>query len=205
MIEETSQARVGLRRYAAGSSCPLPWGYHDATVYLGDAGLTWYDQPPEACGQWTRGRGGQVGVPDFTWPAAGDPRWPAACGCGYLFTPGDHRQDWWERLYQRPGGGQLMTLRDAPDGAMWDAWYYPWKGPDGRAMMVKCPGGSQWEIDGRASNCTLPGDNEHRCWIRHGEPPGLTVDKAGVTCSAGAGSIQAGNYHGFLRNGIFDP
>jgi hypothetical protein len=57
----------------------------------------------------------------------------------------------------------------------------------------------------QASNCTLPGDKKHHCWIRHGEVPNLTVDKAGVTCAAGAGSIQAGDYHGFLRNGEFEP
>jgi hypothetical protein len=56
-------------------------------------------------------------------------------------------------------------------------------------------------IDSRASNCTLPNDREHKCWIRHGTPPDLTVDKNGKTCAAGAGSIQLGNYHGFLRNG----
>lgn len=29
----------------------------------------------------------------------------------------------------------------------------------------------------------------------------ITVDKNGTTCAAGAGSISAGPYHGFLRNG----
>ena len=70
-------------------------------------------------------------------------------------------------------------------------------------LQVICPNGQGWDIDSRASNCTLPNDNEHKCWIRHGEPPNITVDKNGKTCSAGAGSIQAGNYHGFLINGEF--
>ncbi len=43
----------------------------------------------------------------------------------------------------------------------------------------------------------------HKCWIRHGTPPDLTVDKNGVTCNAGAGSILVGDYHGFLVNGRF--
>ena len=68
-------------------------------------------------------------------------------------------------------------------------------------LLVVCPSGQSWDIDSRASNCTMPDDRTHRCWVRHGEPPNLTVDKAGKTCAAGAGSIIAGSYHGFLRNG----
>jgi hypothetical protein len=49
----------------------------------------------------------------------------------------------------------------------------------------------------------MPDDGEHRCWVRHGEPPRITVDKNGPTCQAGAGSILAGDYHGFLRDGAF--
>jgi hypothetical protein len=68
---------------------------------------------------------------------------------------------------------------------------------------VKCPGGRDWIIDGRARNCSMPEDDTHRCWIRHGEPPAITVGKAGgFTCAAG-GSIRAGRYHGFLVNGVF--
>lgn len=58
-----------------------------------------------------------------------------------------------------------------------------------------------WDIDSRANNCTMPTDKKHRCWVRHGEPPQITVDKNGLTCAAGAGSIQTGSWHGFLRNG----
>ena len=76
------------------------------------------------------------------------------------------------------------------------------QGEDGRYLMVKTPGGL-WPIDERASNCTVPDDNEHRCWIRHGRPEDgtLHVDKNGLTCAAGAGSIVCGNYHGFLHHG----
>jgi len=58
-------------------------------------------------------------------------------------------------------------------------------------------------IDSRASNCTMPDDNAHRCWVRHGRPEDgtLHVDKNGLTCAAGGGSILAGNYHGFLHHG----
>jgi hypothetical protein len=37
--------------------------------------------------------------------------------------------------------------------------------------------------------------------VKHGTAPNLHVDKAGLTCQAGAGSILCGNYHGFLHNG----
>lgn len=75
---------------------------------------------------------------------------------------------------------------------------------DGLHLCVQCPGGS-WNIDSRASNCTMPYDYEHRCWIWHGDPPVITVDKNGVTCQAGAGSILVGQYHGFLRGGVLVP
>jgi hypothetical protein len=78
-----------------------------------------------------------------------------------------------------------------------------WHGPDGKFLIAVCPGGHHWHIDGKASNCTKPSDEVHKCWIRHGEPPNLTVDKNGDTCAAGAGSIQTPNWHGFLRNGVF--
>jgi hypothetical protein len=37
--------------------------------------------------------------------------------------------------------------------------------------------------------------------VRHGTPPDVTVDKNGLTCNAGGGSIQVPGWHGFLRNG----
>jgi hypothetical protein len=91
-------------------------------------------------------------------------------------------------------------------GAMWFAtWYGPkyseWQNQAGPPLIVRCPGERDWNIDSRCSNCGLPDDRLHRCWVRHGEPPNITVDKAGVTCSAGAGSIVLPNWHGFLRNG----
>jgi lambda family phage portal protein len=56
---------------------------------------------------------------------------------------------------------------------------------------VRTPGGT-WDIDGRASNCTRPDDDTHRCWVRHGDPrTGVVhVDKDGDTCGAGSGSIR---------------
>lgn len=68
-------------------------------------------------------------------------------------------------------------------------------------------------IDGVASNCDKKDDRDHRCWIRHGTPPNITVNKdvinqpasALTTCNAGAGSIQTSNWHGMLQNGELNP
>ena len=140
-----------------------------------------------------------------------DQRWPSHCACGYEFAKSDKWQLFTQRLYARKDTGEVMTLRDAPVGAMWNADWYPdvWKGKDGMSLMVRCPDGHDWCIDARASNCGLPKDNDHRCWIRHGVAPNITVNKAcpgdnaDRTCNAGSGSIQTGKWHGFLRNGEF--
>jgi hypothetical protein len=136
--------------------------------------------------------------------------WPTHCACGFVFEP-QHRQVFGSALYRRVDTDEIRPLRewDHEPGAMWDAeWLadHPfYRGPDGRSLHVVCPNGREWAIDGPASNCTRKDDSVHKCWVRHGEPPIITVDKDGETCSAGAGSIQAGDYHGFLRNGIFEP
>lgn len=204
-LESTDHVRVALRRYSsAGSQCTM--GYHQAYAPLGDVTLRWMSERPEGvegADHWTTGPDGAIGIPDFVWPDDSDVRWPTHCQCGYIFQDSDERQHFWDRLYRRGDTGELVTLRDAPPGAMWDAEWYPWKGPDGRSVVARCPNGQDWMIDGRATNCTLPDDDEHRCWVRHGEPPNITVDKNGFTCAAGAGSILAGDYHGFLRDGIF--
>lgn len=139
--------------------------------------------------------------------AEDDPRWPTQCVCGYVFQADDERCVDTHRLYAGAPDGKLYSLRNAPVGAMWDAWWmrsggYGRIGPDGLYLIVKTPGGD-WGVDDRASNCTMPSDDVHRCWVRHGDPrTGVVhVDKNGNTCGAGAGSILCGGYHGFLHNG----
>lgn len=92
---------------------------------------------------------------------------------------------------------------------------WPPVGRDGLAIACVCLGRGgpesrhHWYIDSRASNCTKPDDNEHRCWVRQGTVGDrLTVDKNGPTCGAGAGSFYMGPdnaWHGFLRNGKLTP
>ena len=82
-----------------------------------------------------------------------------------------------------------------------DGHCFRWDNCTGPHLYVILPNGDEWDVEGRASNCTLPKDRTHRCWVRHGEPPNVTVDKGGHTCRAGAGSIGSNDYHGFLQGG----
>ena len=94
-----------------------------------------------------------------------------------------------------------------------DCWFVPWehegkhfcpfwKNCNSPHLVIVLPDGSCWDIDSRAWNCTMKDDKTHRCWVRHGDIPNVTVDKNGHTCQAGAGSIQMHDWHGFLRNGV---
>lgn len=84
-----------------------------------------------------------------------------------------------------------------------------WTNCDGRHLHAILPNGHEWNVMGRASNCGLPDDQEHRCWVMTGELPRVTVGKGGKTCPAGVGSIAApavgGSpaWHGFLVDGVF--
>jgi hypothetical protein len=199
-IVPNGRARVGLRRYSkryGRGTCPSAGYYHNAIFYIGEIAAN--RSEPDKDGDRVWSFGGPHEVPHI------DGRWPKLCDCGYEFAEFDDWQVWHDPLYQRTDTGEKMTTRDAKPGAMWDAWWYPWKGPDGLSLMVRLPNGHDWCIDGRANNCTMPQDTEHRCWVRHGKPPVITVDKNGLTCAAGAGSILSGDYHGFLRGGRFEP
>lgn len=130
-----------------------------------------------------------------------------------------------DREYRRVDTGETFkSPHDLPPGAVYEAIDYygdvahNWRqsprpdgkiyivkraGVDGRILVCVCPDGHPWTIDARARNCTMPEDDEHWCWCRHGRPEDgtLHVDKNGVTCAAGAGSIDTGKWHGFLHNG----
>lgn len=110
-----------------------------------------------------------------------------------------------EPVYIREDTGAELFLRDAPVGSIYYAdWYDDLFVPQkAHVVCVETPGGV-WIVDSQASNCGIPEDHRqehHHCWIIEGEIPYITVTKNGKTCSAGAGSIQCGNWHGFLKNG----
>ncbi len=194
--------RVKLRRYSRNntpdccSAYPGKYSYH--TV-----GTPICEEPIERNAQ------GAITNGLKPLPPKDDPHWPKQCTCGYVFQDDDHWQRFDEQLFRRVDTGEEMTIAEAPAGAMWEApWLDQFHVPQGEHnLMVKTPGGD-WDIDSIASNCTMPEDvrqEKHHCWIRHGVAPDITVDKQGTTCGAGAGSIQAGSYHGFLRNGWLEP
>ncbi len=109
----------------------------------------------------------------------------------------------WHPLLKRSDTGQLLTWEQAPVGAtmLVESGYNMTKAGD--CLAVKCPGNHTWYVDSRANNCTMPKDKAHNCWIRHGDPRqcNVHVDKDGVTCKAGAGSIRAPGWHGYLTHG----
>lgn len=123
--------------------------------------------------------------------------------CGTRLTEGDEIRRF----------GSVETIYDTPDGttnhpgAMFfiphfdEHCYLGWTNCDGQHLQVVLPNLHVWCVDSRASNCGLPTDREHRCWVREGEPPRVSVTENGRTCAAGAGSIASGDYHGFLVAG----
>lgn len=191
-VEPTERAKRSLRRYSASAvdKCPGAHGYHNAHEPL-DILERPFDKEADCWHQ----------LPD---PGIrhDDQRWPAKCeGCEYRFVPEDSWQVFDEQIYVDKATGREYSIRDPIPGMMWDAFWGPqdWSGPDGRSLVIVCPDGHQWMVDGRASNCTMPDDNVHRCWTRQGDPPLIQVGKGfGKTCAAGGGSILTPGYHGFL-------
>jgi len=176
-LEPVDQARRSLRRYrghdAGGAACPFSPSYHNASVIVSDS-EPWGESP------W-------VGMGDRpTEEERSDPRGPARCACGYEFQPDDEWQVNHDRLYRRSDTGDLVTTRDAPAGAMWDATWWPTdRGPDDRCLVVKTPGGD-WMPD-----CP---SKDGAPWTRTGEVPKVTARPSILFPSNG--------YHAFLTNGV---
>jgi len=133
-------------------------------------------------------------------------RWPTNCDhCGTKAPAELHQQVFRKRRYNTKSGNP------EPGDLYWATWYTTQVGTgcvfhdncNGHHLFAVLPNGDLWDIDGRASNCTMKEDRVHRCWVRQGDPPNIDVSKRGNTCKAGGGSIVSGNYHGFLRNGTF--
>lgn len=199
MVTETDRFRASLRRYVYSSNgkCPGPSTYHNADGP--EVGVIARERNSD--GYWTRGQ-----IEKDNTPPRDDPRWPKKCdSCEYAFTDADEFQLFTDHIYVDEAGKE-HSLRSPTPGMMWDATWAPacWKGPDGMSLNVVCPNGHQWCVDSQCSNCTAKDDVgpygvAHRCWTRTGTPPLIQVGKQfGKTCAAGGGSIQAGDYHGFL-------
>lgn len=191
MIERAPMVRESLRRFvwSEKEKCPgvaRGMSYHNAFVPLRDQ-----DWPVESsCGD-TKSIGAPVIAKD-------DPRWPKTCAaCAYVFTDDDPWQHQYERYWKRADGTgtELWTMHNVPPGAMWDAWWWPDEHrasrPDGMVLCVQLPNGRYWMIDGPASNGT-PGEIG---WTRTGVAPKITATP----------SILAGDYHGWLRDGVLVP
>lgn len=205
VIEPTNVNRISLRRYVGSDNkekvCPLPHGYHDAQVFFKDI--------PDGVEMSNI-------VPTEERIDSTDRVWPKSCECGYEFQEEDHWQYFNESLYVRKDTNEIVTLRSVPVGAMWfapwlDQMYVPQLE---HVLVVKLPNNHDWVVDSEASNCTmpkkaleggafqLPYQQDHHCWVLHGVPPMVTVDKNGNTCQAGGGSIAIPGWHGYLQNGV---
>jgi hypothetical protein len=130
--------------------------------------------------------------------------WADRCHeCGTFAPPFAIRQIFYTRLWDTQSGQPEPGDLFFDDTMHHEGHCLIWNNCDKPHLNGVIPTGEWWDADSRARNCTLPDDKTHRCWIRHGEPPLVTVDKNGYTCTAGSGSIQTARWHGFLRDGKF--
>lgn len=172
LLEPSGILSESLRRYASGSTCALH-SYHDAEVVIG---------APLRTEDVIERRDDDLDHKD--------PRWPAACECGYAFKPEDTWQHNLTQKWRRVGTEDLYVLGSAPVGAM---WFAPWLSsmstrPDKQMLVVRTPAG-EWMIDSKASNG--PG------WTRTGEPPVVTA-RPSIGIGEGPGGFR---YHAFLTDG----
>jgi hypothetical protein len=211
---------VGVKCFFVEPTPRAQWLLFRRTPYVRDGGSACPRLKGEYSCHWAYGGADiverEITPGDRSWPslpalgiAEDDARWPAKCeSCDFSFTPAHNDDMRCEQLYRAAGSDKDYLLRDArkSPGMMWDAFWAPecWKGPDGRSLIVVCPDGTEWNIDGPCSNCTMKDDQgpygqAHRCWTRTGTPPLIQVGKQfSKTCSAGGGSIAVPGYHGFL-------
>lgn len=186
-------------------------GYHNAEIHLVDS---------NRIGDFDLG-GSPSDHPEQCWPRACDhcsapvpPTTKIPCMCGdpncsaVRTTPS--RQVHHRRMYSTPSG-EVIDRPAIGDAWLADWWHHDdgscgiWSNCDGKHVIVKLPGGVEFDAMSRASNCTMKDDRSHRCWRVHGNletGAGLTFDKNGLTCNAGAGSIQLGNWHGYVKQGF---
>jgi hypothetical protein len=199
--------RAWLRVFWDGA-CARPnqrdHSYHNAMRLLGDS-----TEPQDDC----RFGGKVADHADAEWPTACEDCGAQVPALGSVADP--KRQVFRRTLYATPDRNWI-GMPEVGD-CYWADWYecdkrggnciHGWTNCDGKHLFVHLPGGSQpeneWhDLMSRASNCTMRSDTLHRCWIVNGRPEdgNLHVDKSGVTCQAGGGSIDTGRWHGCLHN-----
>lgn len=179
LLVPTETARRRLRRYSGGK-CPSEFGYHDASILVGDE-VAFTDKTADGLSR----------------PVSDDgkehPGWPETCQCGYAFGPKDEYQDTLMRVFVREDNGERMLLCDAPVGAMWHVCWLPdacgskhhTARGGGPHLLVRTPGGD-WDIDAPSES----GEG----WNRAGDAPAVTVD----------GSVQMPGFHAHLRGGVLE-
>ena len=182
IAEPTGTCRLVLRRFCYGDRAGH---WHDASAVIGE------DEP-----QSQRDEAGRKLVTGDRVPHD-DPRWPAACACGELFSDSDEWQvnelEWYEGNGQRFCWG--IGSWDGPPGAMIRA---PWRDYDGRppTYIVFLPNGSCWCTNDRAAR---DGNHLGPYWDVSGTAPGITVSP----------SIDdrdpARPWHGWVRDGELVP
>jgi len=123
--------------------------------------------------------------PIASWPED-DIRWPQHCSqCGKAFGESAGTQLAHELLYKWSGTDILLTISEAPPGAMWDAWwlkkhYEP--GPDGIHLVVRLPGMLDWQVDRPPSDEERKdGKDGDRIWTRTGYVPYVSVSPSVVS------------------------
>ncbi len=182
-IEPTDRVKRQLRRYVfsneAHAKCPGPFSYHNGHAPFPE-GKCRTEKLDDGHGVWRFDDDHEI-------PPHDDPQWPSKCDdCDYKFQDADQWQLFHDVIFVRKDTGATMTLRDCPPGAMWDADWYPEKGPDGLSVCVSLPPGGghdYWHVDGYAK-----GGGK---WTRTGTVPNITANP----------SILTPRYHGWLRDG----
>jgi hypothetical protein len=174
--EPTDNVRLWLRRYSgsADHNCATTGYYCNGQTPFGDHPAK---KSPEGYLE-DRGANG---------PPRDDARWPTRCdACGRPFEASDEWQVHQDQIYRRVDTGAEFELRKAAPGAMWDAWWYPPKGPDGKSLAVALPpggGDDVWMVDAPSKGGSG--------WTRSGVVPNVTANP----------SILTPRYHGYLRSG----
>lgn len=226
LVKPTLWARLSARRFTFSSdkACPsYNYGHDTDLVFYGFAPITLTARDD---GSFTWDTKQRIPEDHEIWNQVAKCKY-----CGYEFVEGDQKQTFKDRMYAKvssltdsvndlflssdgatfyqennPGYAlEVWAQRDLPPGALWFTDWLPknweWDNKTDDHLYCKLPDGTDWNIDGRANNCGMKEDRLHRCWVRHGEPPNIHVDKNGLTCNAGAGSIASPGWHGFLHNG----